>query len=274
MSTRVTSAIAPRKAREKLIRLLVQKDPLTPSAAGTSPSASTSKPRVCDINRHSLRQHKKLTNYGSPTNYDAANQSKRHSYSELRTMYLQKVHDMHPDKMAHRDNHQSANKGMMKNKTNSAKDAHLQFIELKSAWEEYHSSVRIIQRHTGSGSSSNKKYSDDDSWEEGDNFTMFGVGCSFSDSPKERELRDEIMDQACRGWFSSGSLSPAGIRLGRIETSVLRDDASQGSKKVIDKPILKLTDDDMFVSDDQSAKEDSSKKKFLVPNVERFIRRL
>ena len=35
---------------------------------------------------------------------------------------------------------------------------------------------------------------------------MFGVGCSFADSPEERAMRDAITDQACRGWFSAGSL--------------------------------------------------------------------
>ena len=43
-------------------------------------------------------------------------------------------------------------------------------------------------------------------FEEG-NFTMFGVGCSFSDNDQEKDLRNEITDQACRGWFSAGAIS-------------------------------------------------------------------
>merc|ERR1719223_1677148 len=155
----------------------------------------------------------------------------------------------------------------MKTKAGGAKDAHLQFIELKSAWEEYNSTVK---RHTGGRSNPNKQHSDDDIWEGGDDFTMFGVGCSFSDSPEERDLRNEIMDQACRGWFSSGALPPAGNRLDARQELALHCDASRGIQNAIDKPSLKLTDDDMFVSDDQSAKKDGSKKKFLVPNVKKF----
>jgi len=35
---------------------------------------------------------------------------------------------------------------------------------------------------------------------------VFGVGCSFADTPEERIRRNEIMDQACRGWFTDGYL--------------------------------------------------------------------
>ena len=109
------------------------------------------------------------------------------------------MHAIHPDKIiiAHG------------NKQQSAQDDHLQFIELENAWEEYHSSVRIVQRRNGESSSSNKQSPEDDIWKEDDNSTMFGVGCSFADSPTERDLRNKIMDEACRGWFTSGSISYA-----------------------------------------------------------------
>ena len=40
-----------------------------------------------------------------------------------------------------------------------------------------------------------------------ENFTLFGVGCSFSDNNDEKYKRSKIMDQACKGWFASGELS-------------------------------------------------------------------
>jgi len=174
----------------------------------------------------------------------------------------------------------------MNNKNNTAKDAHLQFIDLKNAWEEYHASVRIVQRRSdndvaSNSSSNNKQYSEDDFCEEEDNFTMFGVGCSFADSPEERDVRNEIMEQACRGWFSSGSLSCAErerkeegiVDHGDTSSSSVLQGTTADAKSVLQPP-MKLSDDDMFVcDDDQSGKEDCSKRKYLVQNVDRFRRK-
>merc|ERR1719491_309440 len=65
------------------------------------------------------------------------------------------------------------------------------FVELVNAWEAYEKIAKPIRKNKNA---------------EEANFTMFGVGCSFADSPSERDYRTKIMDQACRGWFSSGSL--------------------------------------------------------------------
>jgi len=211
---------------------------------------------------------------------DAAGLQKRHSYSRLREVYLQKVHMMHPDKIAHHRNKQQKLKedGTLKNDNNTSKDDHLQFIELKHAWEEYNTSVRIVQRRNDE--SSNKQYSGDDFWEEEDNFTMFGVGCSFADSEEERDLRNEIMEQACRGWLPSGSLSSHAGREnddeehdGTLDYRGNTADATQPPKKTFAHPHIKLSDDDMFICDDQPTKEDSSKRQFLVQNVDRFRRK-
>lgn len=288
MSTRVTSAIASRKARENLIRLLfpIKDHHLTAAAGGTSPVVASSKPHAHgtdDRHSHNRRRRQRLGNDNISSANDAADyRQKRHSYSQLRTVYLQKVHAMHPDKiMAHRsDKQQSTDKEMMTSKSNTTKDAHLQFIDLKNAWEEYHASVRIVQRRSdndvASNSSSNKQYSEDDFCEEEDNFTMFGVGCSFADSPEERDLRNEIMEQACRGWFSSGSLSCAereNHQHGDTSSSSVLQDTTVDAKSVLQPP-MKLSDDDMFVcGDDQSGKEDCSKRKYLVQNVDRFRRK-
>jgi len=227
---------------------------------------------------------------------------------------------MHPDKIAHQsDKQQSSNnnnngsssntKNNNNNTTTTTKDdAHLQFIELKNAWEEYHASVRIAKHRRNNGNEGNNNNinsrNEDDFWkkeeekEEENYFTMFGVGCSFDDSPEERDLRHEIMEQASRGWFSSGSLvyssSSSG---GRIEQPQRygRDNNGEGSMsksklgvhaasayqhasfdaKSVLRPRVKLSDDDMFVRGDQSAEEDHHRpqRKYLVQNVEKFKRR-
>ena len=64
---------------------------------------------------------------------------------------------------------------------------------MQSAWAEYEKLAKMMTK-VGSGSS------DAD-------FTLFGVGCSFSDSPEEQRKRSEIMDEACRGWFTAGAIS-------------------------------------------------------------------
>ena len=280
MSTRVTSAIASRKARENLIRLLFPS-----AAAGTTSSSSTMQAEVheyTDRHSHSRRRRQpgdiapiSSTNGGNSTNIQ---KNKRHTYSQLRMAYLQKAHAMHPDKMAAHIKQQTLKtddgvRNSNSSEKNATKNAHLQFIELKTAWEEYHASVRIVQQRRNN----NDQYSEDDYWEEEDNFTMFGVGCSFADSPAERDLRNEIMEQACRGWFSSGLLSSHAERIegsGGDNNSLGDDDVKtmpQAEKESVAQPQVKLSDDDMFVrhdDDDQiTKKEDYSERKFLVPNV-------
>ena len=174
---------------------------------------------------------------------------------------------MHPDKMASQTK---------KNVPEDYKNAHLQFIDLKHAWEEYHASVRIIQRKKNDDLTTNnmKSTDDDEFWEVNDDFTMFGVGCSFADSEEERNLRTRIMDQACQGWFSSGSLTGEKALGYDVNTNTATDSKQQ--QKSLSQPQLKLCDDDMFVSseDEQSAKEDPPKnKKCLVQNVDSFRRK-
>ena len=72
---------------------------------------------------------------------------------------------------------------------------------------------------------------------------MFGVGCSFADSAQERDYRNEIMDQACRGWFSSGALQ---------STSSINPKRNRAKK------VIPLCDDDLFVFSD--TKEDNDDK--------------
>lgn len=175
-------------------------------------------------------------------------QAKRYSHSQLRTAYLQKLHIMHPDK------HRSSS---------SIRDekAHRKFVQLQNAWEAYNISARLFRQ------SGNSKRHDDE--EDNNDFTMFGVGCSFSDSPEERKLRDEIMDQACRGWLPSGALSH-----------------SDGEKKIEAKSsqqfCTKLSDEEMFIKQQQTSETSTSSinihseqpKKCLVQNVENYRNRI
>jgi hypothetical protein len=69
---------------------------------------------------------------------------------------------------------------------------HERFVDLKEAWDDYEKVGKLT-----------KNRSDRDIQ---NNFTMFGVGCSFSDNPDEQRRRAEIMDQASRGWFSAGQI--------------------------------------------------------------------
>ena len=177
-------------------------------------------------------------------------QAKRYSHLQLRTAYLQKLHIMHPDK----------------HRSSSFRDekAHRKFVQLQNAWEAYNISARMFRQ------SGNSKRHDDEE-DNNNDFTMFGVGCSFSDSPEERKLRDEIMDQACRGWLPSGALSH-----------------SDGEKKIDEakfrspqQSFTKLSDDEMFMQ--QQTLETSTgsinihndqPKKCLVQNVENYRNRI
>ena len=267
MSSRVTSAIASRKARENLVRLLFPQDHFVADRVLPSRDApSVSQEVAHDIDRHNHRQRRRPNDNVSSADNTADN-LKRHSYSQLRSAYIQKVHEMHPDKkMASQTK---------KNASEDYKNAHLQFIDLKHAWEEYHSSVRIIQRKKNDDLSSNNNMesTDDEFWEVDDDFTMFGVGCSFADSPEERDLRNKIMDQACQGWFSSGSIT--GEKALGYDDNANTATNSRQQQKSLSQPQLKLCDDDMFVSDDeQYAKGDPPKnKKCLVQNVNSFRRK-
>jgi hypothetical protein len=136
-----------------------------------------------------------------------------YSYTDLKTAYLKAVHKLHPDKNNHIHNH----------KKESAKT---KFVELKEAWQRYEELAKSMRRV-----------------EKGDNeassFTMFGVGCSFCDNDEERAQREEIMDQACRGWFSSGALGNGDDEVDREETTFTKQQVS-------------LCHDDYFVPHDDN----------------------
>jgi hypothetical protein len=198
MSSRVTSSIASRRARENLVRLLFRHNRDRPPAADATASYANPVAAAADTDlRKRNMQH--------------------HSYSQLRVAYIERVHAMHPDKKL------AASRGGGGEKSSSGEEeCHAEFVELKNAWEEYRDSVRENRGGGGGGggygddydddgrrgSSSSSAEENDGDWGGGEYFTMFGVGCSFADSPEERDRRREITDQACRGWFPAGSIPP------------------------------------------------------------------
>ena len=149
-----------------------------------------------------------------------------YSYIDLRKAYIQKVQFLHPDKMhlhattietvtvaddnslnttslninstidnaSWQDVEESIKRHQHKIKTND--NGHEAFVELQHAWDEYDQIAKTAMK---SGGNNDSRVVQED-------FTMFGVGCSFSDNPAEQKRRAEIMDQASRGWFAAGQI--------------------------------------------------------------------
>ena len=155
----------------------------------------------------------------------------QYSYNDLRTAYLEKLHAIHPDKSAHiiistSDKHSRT--------TRSEKDdLHQQFVELQEAWDQYETVIRMLKNVKGGE-------------KEEANFTLFGVGCSFSDSPEEQRKRAEITDQACRGWFPGGQIA-------EVSTMTTKDESELRSSTI------SLVDDDWFISTEEKEEHDGRK---------------
>lgn len=172
-----------------------------------------------------------------------------YTYMDLRNAYLTRIKSIHPDRAMHdsenstKDN--TNNQGEDENKatgtfennievgnkkwddiTNltrrSKKKNHEEFVELQEAWDAYDKIAKAMQ----------KGQSDSHIRGVQENFTLFGVGCSFSDSVEESNKRAEIMDQAGKGWCSAGQLSDSSS-----------DDKMTKNSKM---DSISLIDDEMF----------------------------
>lgn len=201
MSTRASAAVSSRRAKQELVRLL-----FGTKYSGRGPEA-----------------HSKL----DPAGY---------SFTDLRKAYLERLQTIHPDKLKHArpapiyegtsSDDEPTDTVESSWASSSQPPLHGQFVELQDAWDKYEEVAKMIAR-VGKP--------------EDANFTLFGVGCSFSDSPQERAMREEIMDQAARGWFSSGGLA---------ETS--EEAASTEYINVFKTEAIPLCDDDLFVTVDSA----------------------
>jgi hypothetical protein len=103
-----------------------------------------------------------------------------YTFADLKKAYLGRIQEIHPDKIRI-------------DSTVNVVELKQEFNALQEAWGKYEALAKSM-KNVGNGS-------------EEANFTMFGVGCSFADTEAERDLRNEITEQACRGWFSSGLLA-------------------------------------------------------------------
>jgi DnaJ-class molecular chaperone len=152
-----------------------------------------------------------------------------YAYGDLKKAYLERAQEIHPDK----------------NKSNNVvdKNSKHQFHELQDAWDKYEELAKAMKKVSSNTNG------------ETPNFTMFGVGCSFADTEQERALRNEITDQACRGWFSSGSISAT-------SSGSIHDD--EETTPIYFKAVS-LVDEDMFeeVSEDHSREKDGKERSRL-----------
>lgn len=147
-----------------------------------------------------------------------------HSYQDLRTEYLKKLHLIHPDKIRNNINKNNEDKIGDESMEKYKKE----FRDLQSAWDKYNEVSKNMMKDTNGNSMTA-------------NFTQFGVGCSFSDNEEERAHRNEITDQACRGWFSGGLVS-----------SRHNDGTkSMGKSTTTADDTISLLDDTMFVVEEE-----------------------
>mgnify|MGYP005841967865 CR=1 FL=1 len=191
MSTRAASAATSRRAKQELVRLLF----------GHEATSAKSSIAYCRSQKLDYAQY---------------------SYNDLRSAFLQKVQELHPDKHRNDPHHYST-------------VSHSNFVKLQEAWDAYEAVAKMAKKVE------NEEHKLKD-------FTMFGVGCSFSDNEVEREWRSEITDQACRGWFSSGTLAESS------EDSRAADVPSFGKE-------TSLLHDDMFVVEHDSEENGEASKK-------------
>jgi len=155
-----------------------------------------------------------------------------YSYNDLRKAYLERLQVIHPDK--HRHASTASSNQMEAPATTTNEDPKKEFQKLQEVWAKYDEMAKSMMKVSGGDG-------------EAANFTLFGVGCSFSDNDFERQLRSEITDQACRGWFSSGLLA---------ENSQDNSGTTQGGafpKRT------SLVDDSLFVEESKVSGESTAK---------------
>lgn len=227
MSGRATSAFLSRRAKENLVRILFPTE------------------------KESVRRKAHLPKSVSRT-------APPYSYRDLRSAYLRRLQDLHPDKHATTtDKNNTGNDTKVKGtgdeyRNDRKRRQHDQFVTLQSAWDEYEKVVKLMhgaqknslrwldEYNADNGGSHRRREVDADP-----NFTMFGVGCSFADSPEERDRRNKIMDQASHGFFYSGLIPQNGSF--QNESAVSHGKVKEEGQEH-DHPLVSLVDDDMFIN--------------------------
>mmetsp|Transcript_486 Transcript_486/g.677 ORF Transcript_486/g.677 Transcript_486/m.677 type:complete len:284 (-) Transcript_486:169-1020(-) len=216
--------------------------------------------------------------------------SASYSYSELKLAYLERIQFIHPDKILHstastegvatactdtytENNIVKAHSGetsqtnnlnttswdesydynrdmkwdsIIKRKEISSRQQ--EFVKLQQAWDEYDKITRQMRRG----------YQQSEMRGVQENFTLFGVGCSFSDSVEESQKRAMIMDQASRGWIAAGQLVERNEEM-EIESNTDQDNKNANAKNMNFKQ-TKLIDDELFNLVTESKDEDNDVK--------------
>jgi hypothetical protein len=149
-----------------------------------------------------------------------------YKYEDLKKAYLERLHVLHPDKQR--------NMSSSENARSSEEVKRQEFHQLQEVWTQYDEMAKSMMKVTGGDG-------------EAANFTLFGVGCSFSDNDAEKALRNDITDQACRGWFSSGLLADQSQQDDKEQPPSLYSTTSS------------LMDDSLFVEAAEEPKERSDK---------------
>ncbi len=215
MSTRAAAAANSRRAKQQLVNLLFKAD-----YGGKGRDA-----------------HRKL---------DFAS----YSYVDLKSAYLERIKLIHPDRIMHQGvnsasssavcnvvKKNSAAAATTRSDVGSTKGSHNEFVELQEAWDAYEKIAKTMKR----GQSDSRKRGVQE------NFTLFGVGCSFSDSVEESSRRAEIMDQAGKGWCLAGQLS-------EFTTSSTSSADNETANRI------SLIDDELFSTGDHNVHHTSAKK--------------
>ncbi len=220
-----------------------------------------------------------------------------YSYLDLKTAYLKQVQKIHPDKAIHLDldlygkndsdkettkqdftntspsssswNDNSSWKDVVSASTTKSqtKGAASAFIELQEAWANYDKVSKQIRRGRAATESQMRGVQED--------FTAFGVGCSFSDSAEESKRRADIMDQAGKGFILAGQLGEGGTD-GNINVNIPTNTKQATGMDV------PLVEDDLFSNTNVAANTDLTNKKppsrrkslvdHLVPKFKRTFR--
>lgn len=237
MSTRAGAATASLRAKQNLVRLLFQ-----------------------NTNTASVTSHSRGGHFTSPSSSSSSIDATAASYSycDLRTAYLQKVQELHPDK--HYCTHRapppppSSCRGTSSSQSETQHSSlqKSQFQQVQEAWKLYESfaknsnqclaSLAKNKAQSGNAMATSTEHQHQPKFDA--NFTMFGVGCSFADNEQERQYRNYIMDQAARGYFTTGEISTHDPTCKTDGTSHINEKNFQRSFAT--KTSLSICNDDLF----------------------------
>ena len=265
MSTRAGSATASLRAKQNLVRLLF------PNTNATTTSSSQGGQFILSQSSSSSSSSSLSSSSSSMDTTAAAL-----SYSDLRTAYLQKVQELHPDKH-YCTNHSPSwsSFGVTSSSKTETQYPPLRkslFQQVQEAWKLYESFAKnsnqcllSSSKHKPSGNEMTASTEQQSQTAFDANFTMFGVGCSFADNEQERQYRNYIMDQAARGYFTTGEISCHDDTTSTTNvtnhTTQYNNDSQYQQRSFTNTAALPICNDDLFDASISSNNVSSSQKK-------------